>query len=88
MAKYTKLTEVKPHPAVWMRIAHSLHWGVDLDTLLKETKISQKDWEDNAKWVQDAYQKTAHYKSGKYEDPVFDPFEEGFSLSKVPAYTE
>lgn len=88
MAKFTKLSEAKPHPAVWLRIAHSLHWGVDLNTLLKECGISKTEWDENSKWVQDAYRKTDHYKSGKYDDPAFDPFEDGFSPSKVPAYTE
>lgn len=88
MAKFTKLSEAKPHPAVWLRIAHSLHWDVDLNTMLKAAGISKKNWDDNSKWVLDTYRKSSHFQSGKYNDPAFDPFEDGFDASKVPAYTD
>lgn len=88
MAKFTKLSEAKPHPAVWNRVAHSLHWGVDLKTILKKAGINMTDWNNNADWVLSAYSKSAHYKSGDYDKEVFNPLAASYSASKVPAYTD
>ena len=83
MSKFTKIEQLKPHPAVWKRIINAIHWGADIPFMLKKAGISKTDWDDNYKWASKVCRENP---PKDYQNPIFDPLDSNFSLDKVPAY--